>query len=52
MIISTKERSYLLRKRREQLLLLFDEEEDLEKQRHLIEKIEIIEDELERLAAE
>jgi len=52
MIISNKERSYLLRKRREALLLLYDKEEDEIRQSKLIDRIEVIEDELERIALE
>ena len=50
MIISTMERSYILRKRKETYLLLYDKEEDEVKAAELLDKIEVIENELERLA--
>jgi hypothetical protein len=52
MIISTKERSYLLRKRREALLLLYDSEENEVRQSKLLDRIEELEDELEKITAE
>ena len=52
MIISTKERSYLLENRREKYLLEYDREEDLDKQIKLLDRIEEIEDELERITLE
>lgn len=52
MIISTKERSYLLENRREELLLKYDEEIDIEKAARILDRIEEIEDELERITLE
>lgn len=52
MITSIKEKSYMLRMRKDSLLIMYDLEENVEHQAEIMDRIERIEDELERLTTE
>ena len=52
MITSIKERSYMLRMKKDALLLMYELEENVEHQADIMERIERVEDELEKITSE
>ena len=51
MIVSAKEKSFMLRRLKDKLLLQFDKEEDEQKQADLLNRIEDLENELDECSS-